>query len=115
MLYTSRTDGSTVYRWYEAGRLHRTCGPAVEYVNAEDIKIFQAWYFKGLHHRAGGPAIAGIWVVNEWWYCGVRETEPENYVREIAHRRAMLRPLHVLLPIMSCIAYPLADLVLAYQ
>ena len=44
------SDGS--FEWYYNGKLHRPCGPAVEY------KVYGAkyWYWHGNLHRLDGPA-----------------------------------------------------------
>jgi hypothetical protein len=72
--------------------------------------MYQAWYQNDVRHRADGPAVIGVNIKSEWWYRGVQETELANRAR----RRAMLCPLHVWLPVVSVIAYPLVDLAASY-
>ena len=48
--------------WYLNGKVHRTDGPAVEYVNGNKY-----WYLNGKYHRTDGPAIE--WVNGDkCWY-----------------------------------------------
>ena len=62
-------------RWYynNAGQLHRTNGPAVEW--ADDDKF---WYQNGLLHRTDGPAIISKTGVPSFWLNGEYMT-PREY------------------------------------
>ena len=55
-------------RYYNiAGQLHRTDGPAVEWVNGE-----HRWYQSGLLHRDDGPAVEWADGSKSWWQNGQR-------------------------------------------
>jgi len=53
-----RTDGPAVEyvdgtkEWYQNGQLHRTDGPAIEYISGTKY-----WYQNGRLHRTDGPAM----------------------------------------------------------
>ena len=54
--------------WYLNGKLHRTDGPAVEYV-----ECYKIWYINGERHRTDGPAIeyangSKYWCLNDKEY-----------------------------------------------
>jgi hypothetical protein len=51
--------------WRLNGKLHRTDGPAVIYVDGR-----QDWYHNGKRHRVGGPAIILADGSTEWWQNG---------------------------------------------
>ena len=73
-----RTDGPAVEysdgenRWYQNGLLHRTDGPAIVYADGS-----KSWCQNGLLHRTDGPAIDWIHGRKEWHINGVRLTEDE--------------------------------------
>ena len=59
-------------RWYynNAGQLHRTDGPAIEYPNGAKF-----WVQNGMLHRTNGPAV--VYTNNElqWWIHGEHMSE----------------------------------------
>lgn len=66
-----RTDGPAVEYvdgsklWYIKGQLHRTDGPAIEYANGS-----KSWYLNNRLHRADGPAVERANGSREWWNNG---------------------------------------------
>lgn len=58
-----------------AGNFHRSCGPAIEWVD----NTFE-WYKHGKHHRLDGPAIMREDGTCSWWVDGRRFTEDEFYM-----------------------------------
>jgi hypothetical protein len=84
-------NGLTIYkngakRWYLSGKLHKTDGPAVEYVNGH-----KEWYLNGNLHREDGPAIELTDGDKLWLYNGenienkfnVKITSVEQYEKLI--------------------------------
>jgi len=67
-----RTDGPAIEylsgqkQWHHNGLLHRVDGPAVEWADGGET-----WYLNGLMHRADGPAYEGTNGIKEWWLNGV--------------------------------------------
>lgn len=49
-------------KWFMNGKLHRTDGPAIIYVDGE-----QAWYINGKRHRTDGPAVVGA-LGQQYWF-----------------------------------------------
>ena len=58
--------------WYQNGILHRTTGPAIEWWNGDKF-----WYQNGLPHRTDGPAIELSNGGMEWFINGEELTEAE--------------------------------------
>ena len=66
-----RTDGPAIEyvsgtrEWWVNGKLHRTDGPAIEYASGN-----REWWVNGKLHRLDGPAIEkdeiDTWYVNDW-------------------------------------------------
>ena len=54
-------------RWYynNAGQLHRTEGPAIEYANGN-----KEWWQDGLRHRTDGPAVEWVDSTKSWFQNG---------------------------------------------
>jgi len=77
------TDEIGNRKWYSNGQLHRTDGPACEYVNGSC-----AWYNNGQLHRTTGPAVEFVngrceWYVNNWPYsfvtwCKITQQTPHT-------------------------------------
>jgi len=57
-------------RWYLNGNLHRTDGPAVEYVSGS-----KEWYLNGNLHRTDGPAVELASGSKFWYFNGKRHRE----------------------------------------
>ena len=68
-------DGTRRY-YNDAGRLHRTDGPAIVYPYGG-----QEWYRNGLRHRTDDPAIEWGCGACEWWIDGVQYTQQEYYLQ----------------------------------
>lgn len=64
---TVDTDGTV--RWHnKKGQLHRTDGPAIEWLNGTKL-----WYYEGVYHRDGSlPAIEWADGSVEYFHHGVR-------------------------------------------
>ena len=66
---------------YLNGNLHRTDGPALEFINGH-----KAWYLNGKPHRTDGPAI-------EWpngdkeWYLNGKEVQMEDVLPDPKDQR----------------------------
>jgi hypothetical protein len=59
-------DGSGTKFWRNSeGELHRTDGPAIEYLDG-----YKAWWVDGKIHRTDGPAIEYTSGTKEWWVEG---------------------------------------------
>ena len=56
--------------WLINDELHRTDGPAIEYINGD-----KEWYINGLRHREDGPAIEYSSGFKEWWINGKKHRE----------------------------------------
>ncbi len=56
----------------EQGLLHRTDGPAREYVDGS-----KEWYINGIRHREDGPAIEWINFCKSWYLYGNYYSEDE--------------------------------------
>ena len=87
-------------RWYLNGQLHRTDGPAIEYINGAKMWCFnnqlhrtdgpaiednngnKFWYLNGKLHRTDGPAFEDS-VTKEWYINGEQVTEDEFNERTI--------------------------------
>ena len=66
----------SVYR-NDKGQLHRTDGPAVEWING-----YKSWYINGKRHREDGPAIE--WGDGDkWWYLNDIRYSEEKWKQEI--------------------------------
>ena len=74
-------------RWYRnnAGRLHRTDGPAVEYADGS-----KSWFQNGLLHRTDGPAIISKTGVPSFWLNGEYMT-PSEYDRAAGYVKRLAR------------------------
>ena len=59
-------------RWYLNDKLHRTDGPAVEYVSGS-----KEWYLNGNLHRTDGPAMEWTDGTKRWFLDGVEYTEAD--------------------------------------
>jgi hypothetical protein len=57
-------------RWYLNGNLHRTDGPAIEYVSGS-----KEWYLNGNLHRTDGPAVELASGSKCWYLNGKRHRE----------------------------------------
>jgi hypothetical protein len=58
-------------KWYNSdGKLHRTDGPAVEYINGDKI-----WYLNGKKHREDGPAFEWLDGSKAWYINGKKHRE----------------------------------------
>ena len=66
-----RTDGPAIEcpdnskYWYQNGKLHRENGPAVEYDGTKE------WWQNNRRHRIDGPAVECSGGHREWWINGV--------------------------------------------
>jgi hypothetical protein len=60
--------------WYQNDQLHRTDGPAIEFVNGT-----KKWYQNGKLHRTDGPAMEWDDGVTEWFIEGKEYPEEEYY------------------------------------
>jgi hypothetical protein len=60
--------------WYLNGILHRTDGPAIEFVS--EYK-YTYWYLNGLLHREDGPAVENAVGLKEYWLNHVFLTQEE--------------------------------------
>jgi len=58
------SDGSKFWT-NRKGQYHRKNGPAVEYVNGD-----QLWFINGKRHREDGPAVEYVNGHKEWWVDG---------------------------------------------
>ena len=56
------TDGNGDKRWYLNGKLHRTDGPAIEWIDGS-----KSWYLNGKLHRTDGPAIEYADGTKQWF------------------------------------------------
>ena len=71
-----RTDGPAVeyvdgpVEWHQNGQLHRIDGPAIEYPNGN-----KEWWQNGQRHRVDGPAITRADGSKAWCINGKRLTE----------------------------------------
>ena len=68
-------DSNGVKRWYLNNQLHRTDGPAIEYINGD-----KHWFLNGKQHRTDGPAIEynnG----NKYWYINGNELSEKEYLQ----------------------------------
>ena len=73
--YVIDEDGAR--RWYQNGELHRTDGPALEYVGGDRF-----WYQNGELHRTDGPAVE--WPDGDrYWFLEAVEHSFEEYVNKI--------------------------------
>ena len=76
--YLHRTTGPAVEYakgekfWYQNGDLHRTDGPAIEWSDGGRL-----WYQNGLPHRTDGPAVERCDGSMEWYINGEELTEDE--------------------------------------
>lgn len=96
--YTKATTSGTFYFLdKKCTILHRTDGPAIEFVNGD-----KEWFYHGRHHRVDGPAIKckngyKVWYLNgmvhrvdgpakkwkasgvkEWYICDIKLTKDEH-------------------------------------
>ena len=60
-------DSGSRFYLNNAGQLHRTDGPAVEYTNGMTV-----WYQNGLRHRTDGPAVERTNGMTVWYQNGLR-------------------------------------------
>lgn len=67
MAYSKTNKYGTTYWFHDNGKLGRSDGPAVEYVNGS-----KEWLVNGEFHREDGPAIEGVDGYKEWWINGKR-------------------------------------------
>ena len=63
--YTVEVNGFGDKWWYLNGKLHRTDGPAIEYISGT-----KSWYLNGKLHREDGPAVEwnngdNCWYLND--------------------------------------------------
>jgi hypothetical protein len=63
--YTVVVDDEGNKRWYHNDKLHRTDGPAIEYVDGNKY-----WYVNGEHHRTDGPAMEFATGTKFWYVDG---------------------------------------------
>ena len=71
--YRIKVDGYGTRKYFNnAGYLHRTTGPAVEYAKGEKF-----WYQNGDLHRTNGPAIEYASGTKRWYINGDHVTEAE--------------------------------------
>ena len=76
--YLHRTDGPAIEyvdghkEWWQNGQLHRIDGPAVEYTRGTTV-----WYQNGQLHRTDGPAIEDVDGDKAWYINGVEMSEDE--------------------------------------
>jgi hypothetical protein len=69
--YKVSIDECGTKRWYLNDKLHRECGPAIEFTNGNKY-----WYINGNKHRLDGPAIEA-WGCKYWYIKGVRYYKQE--------------------------------------
>jgi hypothetical protein len=68
-------DGQGTQRWFNLDKkLHREDGPAVLYVDGD-----QVWYINGKLHREDGPACVGNNGYREWWINSILYTTNKSY------------------------------------
>lgn len=60
-------DRHCTRRWYKDDVLHRTDGPAIEYVDGS-----ASWFVNGARHRVDGPAYIYLGKFQLWYYQGVK-------------------------------------------
>ena len=76
-----RTDGPAVEyvhgtkAWYLNGELHRIDGPAIERANG-----YKAWFLNGELHRTDGPAIEDADGSKSWWL-NDQKLDPEEHIK----------------------------------
>lgn len=58
----------------EAGKLHRTDGPALVHANGD-----REWWVNGKRHRTDGPALVRANGCKEWWFNGKRFVNTTSY------------------------------------
>jgi hypothetical protein len=58
-------DADGTKRWHLNGALHRTDGPALEWVDGT-----KEWWVNGLRHRIDGPAAEHADGGRDWWVFG---------------------------------------------
>lgn len=63
-------------RWRLNGKLHRTDGPAVIWVDGLN-EWCEEWWLNGKRHRTDGPAVIWFDGLKEWWVNGKQVTEDE--------------------------------------
>ena len=66
--------------WYTNGKLHRTDGPAIEWVNVYDNGT-RSWWLNGKRHRIDGPAIEYASGKKQWFLDGKEVTEEEFFIQ----------------------------------
>lgn len=93
-----RTDGPAIEfangnkEWYIDGICHREDGPAVEWA---DGSLF--WYLHGNCHRKDGPAVEWAYCDREWWVYGIRFNR-YDYLSHLVQHRLKLHLLTRVLP-----------------
>ena len=72
--YRVTVDSQGTVRWHDlkTDKLHRTDGPAVEYVNGNNL-----WYINDKRHRVDGPAIERADGSKAWYLNDVKHTEEQ--------------------------------------
>jgi hypothetical protein len=63
------TNSQGSKRWYQNNQLHRTDGPAIEFIDGTKM-----WYQNNKRHRTNGPAIEYDNGYKFWWFKGYEYT-----------------------------------------
>ena len=103
-MYTSQTN---LKRWYINDKLHRTDGPAIEYINGDKHWFLNGkfhrtdgpaieykdgtkrWYLNGKHHRTDGPAVEYSTGDKRWYINGIKLSE-EDYLKRTRNEKIEL-------------------------
>jgi hypothetical protein len=73
------TDKYGTKSWRNSrGKLHRTDGPAVEWLNGD-----KEWWVEGKRHRADGPAVECLDGYKAWWVRGKRHRTDGPAVEQV--------------------------------